>query len=87
MLSAGKKAKKKSIENCEKLVALLEKHGECPTSTIKERTGLTNLHTSHIFTFNDLLREQRKPFRISTRAVGSNRELYWSLRAIPQHFA
>ena len=76
----GHKAKVRSLDNCAKLIAFLEENGETGTSTIKENTGLTTLHTSHLFTFNDLLRRQGKTFRLTTRAVGSSGELHWSLK-------
>jgi hypothetical protein len=76
----GRKAKEQSQSNCDKLVAFLQEHGEAGTRTIKDSLGLSNLNTCQLFTFNDLLRKQGKPFRLRTRPVGSQRELHWSLK-------
>ena len=76
----GHKAKAKSVANCATLVAYLKTHGESPTSAVKRDTGLTNLNACHIFTFNDVLRDQRAPYRLMARPLGSQGQFHWSLR-------
>jgi hypothetical protein len=76
----GKAARVQSLANCNTLVAYLREHGDSGTSKIKEETELTNLSVTHLWNFNQILIDERRSFRLSTRTVGKKRELQWSIR-------
>jgi hypothetical protein len=79
------KGKIQSIYNCNRLVSYLRKNGETGTRKIKLETGLTNLNSTHLWNFNQILIDAKETFRLSTRSAGERRELQWSIREKKSH--